>query len=956
MKFKLIIVIFSSILGSLNALAQNARLVIDPQAHAGIVNDMSFTANGKFLISVSDDKTIRIWDVEKGVLDRTIRSFSGAGAEGAIYAMALSPDSRFLAIGGYFESNEVRIIDLEKEAEVALLTGHTNVVTSIKFSKDGLQLASADANGVIKLWAINYADKKITASPSNVLSGHKAQVYDISFAPNGNQLVSASYDGSLKLWDLTGVSKPIDMLMHIDKVQTCAFSSDGKWIISGGNKGKAILWDNRGAFSKYLASIHEPIRAISVAGNKVIVSGSKGYKFDIGTTSSQGQLAFPFASVSAATLSFNGLGAFAGGSLGTIIIYDLKNNEPLHVFKNSALKKNKIGISNDASIAFSSNGKGFEKEFSFSSLSINWDVKPANNYFTEVHEENGYKLQLVNKYTLSTGFKGTVNMNPRRDGRVRSYSIINADNIAVGGDFSLKLYTRNGAFKGELKGFNGAIISIASANNRLAALCEDQTIRVWNLATQELLASVYIAPKQEWIAWTPQGYYQASSGGEKYMGWQVDKTPSSLSKFYNSSVFASKFHSAELVRQTISTGNFEIAKQKIGKVNPINLHSNNLIKKETSLKINEVAIAAPAIEWITPKLQSIEFNEVKITIKAKIKSNSKIKSVKILINGRPASNARGVVIPKPIGEFDLFVEQELILNNDINEIRIFVANQEAKMVSEKRVINLVSGDNRGADGRSLKVINYSDRPDLYILSVGISDYANDEYDLNFADKDAESVAEVFSSIGTSVYKEIVVSKLINEKATKLAVLEAFESLGKQVKPKDMVLVFIASHGVNSNGQFFIMPHDSDLTNIEESLLSWHDIASLLGNLPSNVLVFIDACKSGQLGVNVANFKSDNTEAVREAASDENGVVIMAASTGSESALESSTWEHGAFTLSLLEGLKSGKADIKADGTIYLRELDFYISERTIELTNNAQHPTTQKPSTISRLSIIKLNK
>lgn len=940
-------------LGSFVCIQSSAqtRLVIDPQAHFGVVNGLVFTSNGKYLISVSDDKTIRIWDIENKVLDRTLRTYAGKGAEGAIYALALSPDNRFLAIGGYFKENEIRIIDLKKSSKVVILKGHTNVVTSIEFSKDGLQLASSDVTGVIKLWEINYANGQMIGKPTGTLKGHNAQVYDVSFSPNRKQLVSASYDGSLKLWDLAGDKQPVSMRMHIDKVYSCAFSSDGKWIISGGNKGKVIKWDYRGVFKKYMASFEEPINDIAIVGDNIIISTSKGYRYSTSNFFDKQVLPVPFPQISASTISNNNLAALAGGSNGDIIVYDLNTNDPVHLFRNRSQLPKKIGISNDASIVFDLKGKGFSREMNLSNLSYLWEVNMKTQYSTEKHKEGGYVLSTFDKYTLSTGFKGKVEMNPGVDGRIRSYSIIDEQTIAVGGDFSLKLYTREGELKGELKGFNGAITSIASSNNKITAICSDQTVRVWNLNTHELLASLFLAPQSEWICWTPQGYYEASSGGEKYMGWQVDKDINEMSEFYKSSVFASKFHKPATVKQTIGLGSFSIAEQKL---KDEKLKEEKVKEQEASDRA-DIIKSAPLVNWLTPEFVSSEQDQPKITIKALVKSSTKIKTVKILVNGRPSTKTRGVAIPKSVGEFDILVEQEIILPNDINEIRIFVSNQDAKMVSEKRVINLLGVDNRGT-GRSLDVINYSDRPDLYILSIGVSKYANEEYNLNFADKDAQAVAEIFNTLGTEAYKDVVMVQLMNENATRAGVLEAFESLDKKVQPKDMVLVFIASHGINNEGQFYIMPHDSDLDKIEETLLSWIDIASLLGNLPSNVLVLIDACKSGQLGVNVAKYSTDNTEAVRVAASDENGVVIMAASTGSESALESTEWEHGAFTLSLLEGLKTGKADINPDGTIYLRELDFYISERTIELTNNAQHPTTQKPSTISRLSIINLNK
>jgi uncharacterized caspase-like protein len=77
---------------------------------------------------------------------------------------------------------------------------------------------------------------------------------------------------------------------------------------------------------------------------------------------------------------------------------------------------------------------------------------------------------------------------------------------------------------------------------------------------------------------------------------------------------------------------------------------------------------------------------------------------------------------------------------------------------------------------------------------------------------------------------------------------------------------------------------------------------------------------------------------------------MAASTGNESSLENPEWGHGAFTTGVLAGLK-GEADLNADGIVHLIELDFFVAEKVKELTDGAQHPTTVKPSTISRLPV-----
>ena len=80
------------------------------------------------------------------------------------------------------------------------------------------------------------------------------------------------------------------------------------------------------------------------------------------------------------------------------------------------------------------------------------------------------------------------------------------------------------------------------------------------------------------------------------------------------------------------------------------------------------------------------------------------------------------------------------------------------------------------------------------------------------------------------------------------------------------------------------------------------------------------------------------------ASVESGVVVYAASTGTQQSREAQRWGNGAFTKALVEGL-SGKADLSRTGRVTVSSLEHYVSERVRELTLEGQTPTTAKPST-----------
>ncbi|MFT7283108.1 MAG: WD40 repeat protein, partial [Cyclobacteriaceae bacterium] len=90
-------------------------LVVDPQGHNGIINEVLFSDLTRELITVSDDKTIRLWEYGDQVLNRTMRPASSQnGPEGMLYAAAITPDGRYLAVAGYSAENDIKIIDLQK--------------------------------------------------------------------------------------------------------------------------------------------------------------------------------------------------------------------------------------------------------------------------------------------------------------------------------------------------------------------------------------------------------------------------------------------------------------------------------------------------------------------------------------------------------------------------------------------------------------------------------------------------------------------------------------------------------------------------------------------------------------------------------------------------------------------------------------------------------------------------
>src|SRR5688500_7990139 len=98
-------------------------LVLDSGGHTGRSWDAVFTPNGKELITVAYDKTVRIWDVASGQSVRTLRPPIGPGNEGRLICTAISPDGTTVAMGGAGVQGAENAIYL-----VSLVTGQMNRV------------------------------------------------------------------------------------------------------------------------------------------------------------------------------------------------------------------------------------------------------------------------------------------------------------------------------------------------------------------------------------------------------------------------------------------------------------------------------------------------------------------------------------------------------------------------------------------------------------------------------------------------------------------------------------------------------------------------------------------------------------------------------------------------------------------------------------------------------------
>ncbi len=235
---------------------------------------------------------------------------------------------------------------------------------------------------------------------------------------------------------------------------------------------------------------------------------------------------------------------------------------------------------------------------------------------------------------------------------------------------------------------------------------------------------------------------------------------------------------------------------------------------------------------------------------------------------------------------------------------------------------------------------------VWVLAVGVSKYGRPEYRLGFAAKDAEDVARAFKAHEGRAFAQVESRVLTDAGATRDAVLDGLDWLAaaRADNEDDLVVLFLAGHGVNEGGEYYFLPHDADPARRNRTLLSQSQLHGILRSLPGRVLLFLDTCRAGSATA------TDSELAVRKRvdpigfANDmayNAGVLVFSAAASRQLSQESPAWKNGAFTRALVDAL-GGKADRDGNGEITSTELDGYLHDTVRDLTGKAQTPVTAK--------------
>ncbi len=238
--------------------------------HQSRVTSLDLSADGKMLISGSEDKTVKIWHLRQTETAIDIASVRSLNRHtDALYSLNLSADGKILVSGG--ADNSIAIWRLPTVGLITILRGHTSDIFSLAISRDGKTLVSGSSDKTIKLWQLPVGELQTT------LTGHEGWVRALAISPDGNTLVSGSEDQTIRIWDLSTRELKQTLTEHLGAVRALAISRDGNTLISGSSDKTIKIWDlPTGKLKNTLKGHDDYVLAVAISDNgKIFVSGSE---------------------------------------------------------------------------------------------------------------------------------------------------------------------------------------------------------------------------------------------------------------------------------------------------------------------------------------------------------------------------------------------------------------------------------------------------------------------------------------------------------------------------------------------------------------------------------------------------------------------------------------------------------------------------------------------------------
>ena len=974
---KLITILLVVLLGINIYAKSDVVLKLDTHGHMNQIKDLIITKNGD-IISASLDKTIRVWDSSIGKEKRKILGEISKGSNGKIYAIALSPDEKYLAVAGYFNNpnDVIRIYNYKTGKIHKLLKYHKNTLRDLSFSEDGKYLVSCASNSKIALWDVSKNFKLVHEITHNINQVYRVKIvnkkhkyYIFALSKNKKMLI---YDVNkkkkvfIKSFNISGIRKHIYSLEIDIKHNHIA--------ITFGNH-NVYIYDFSLKLVKVIKTRTLPLGLKYSQDGKYLISGTgaKPSTVNVYDVNNNYKIKKTFTKHTNITNSVNFLDnntvVSAGGFNNEIYIWNINTGKVIKKIEGDSITAFKVAIKGDY-IGFinkdirSKNINIINKKINLNNFTI------QNTKNSSISRKKSYLLNSKYKnYSLSTRtikkyqMKNTV-LNILKNGKPFASIKKNSTNgfvhriygwyknfiISGGFDGKLMIYDFWGEEVANLIGHTGDILWLDIDGDKLISTSTDKTIKIWDLTklnkrklnekyikdiqsrssltrkeiikrgTKANLAfmflhidinptlSLFISKDNEYVAWTNEGFFNASKGGAKYIGYHINQGPNKEAEYVTVDALYSTFYRPDLIQKALAG---ESLKKYAKNINIQKLLQDGL---------------APEVH-ILSKTTNTKNQDLDLSVQVCPKGKGGYDNLTLLINDMPVSvinTSRALKLKKKSKRDDCFIyQQSITLAGGVNNIGFRATNKAGNIESKPEYIKVTFDDTNLKKKLRSKLAKISENQninDLHILAIAVNKYKDKDLTLKYSINDASVMLKTIQNVAKPLFNKVHTYKLFDNEVTKANIKKAFKDI-KSTR-EDVFLLYIAGHGITDeyNGNYYYIPYDfinkDDEKAVQTQGVGQKDLMLGLSSITAlKSLVLLDTCNSGSFVE--ADMQKTTTNRLARAT----GRATISASSKSQVALEGYKG-HGVFTYTLIEALK-GKA-YNNDKKITINELNSYV--------------------------------
>lgn len=898
--------------GPTSARALAPQLRIDPGTHTAMVRNATFDAATERVYTASDDKTVRVWQLPGGRLISTLRVPMLDGAEGQLYALALSPNGRWLAVGGWTgwdweQRASVYVFDTQTLRLVRRLPVASWTITSLRFSPDGERIA-VGMHGQGGLVVV----KRTSGEVLHADAAYENKVMDMAFDRFG-RLHTVGLDGFIRLYkqDFTLLARramraakdPVSLRVSPDGERLAVGFADAAVVEVVNARDLSTLGVLRAtdAQQKDFVAVgwSDDARAVYASGDS---GGARAgvHRWPVPANPAEALAGSTVARVIPATSGrITDLSSMSKGRLLYIsdapsvgwLGPDGRAHETMAPSQwNLSLPSSQLLVSPDASQISVSVG-GRVMAFDVGTAQLDWQApgkrsagRPA------VTRAAGWTV------TKSADLRGlTVNGHAvalEEYERVRSHAIAPEQGaLVVGTEWALRRYNAEGQLQWIARVSSPVWAVNLSADGRVVVVAlGDGTLRWYATRTgQELLAVFPHKNATDWIAWVPGGYFASSAFGDRHIGWHINRGLDMEPDFVYAMQLERVLYRPDIVRNALGSATAK----------------NERVPNAALPAVQQAAMTSDQMQRMAPprlrvRLKGVDTKRAVARVEVQAEqAGPRMQDIALYVNDIPVTATRDRTLSGTDTE-RFRREYEVPLGLELNDIRVETFTGVSMGLARLQVTLPTPARVAPTGG------------DLYLLAVGASRFEQlpESAWLSYAAKDADAMASALSKQPASPFAKRHV-KVLSDNAqtppTRSNILAALEFL-KSAKANDTVIVFLASHGVSdAQGNYFFVPSDAarkDLNGMKavndpKSLLSWEVFFDVMRVVAGKRILVVDTCQARGIEGQI-----DTYALIKRSASSQ--FAFMLASAANEESQEYAAAGHGLFTYGLLSTLEAAK--------------------------------------------------